>query len=114
MSVQTQPINGAHHTPEATRETTKRRPAGRTIVASVLAGAVAALVLALVVFGGGTEATITGALLLGFGFGWALMATRTVRRTRQPQRWAVVPAVAMGVTGAPWWSSTRATRPSPR
>jgi len=100
MSVQTQPINRAHHTPEPTRETTKRRPAGRIIVASVLAGAVAALVLALVVFGGGTEATITGALLLGFGFGWALMATLTVRRTRQPQRWAVVPAVAMGVTGA--------------
>src|SRR3954447_8455501 len=40
------------------------------------------------------------ALLLGFGCGWALMATLTVRRTRQPQRWAVVPAVAMGVTGA--------------
>ena len=56
--------------------------------------------LALVVFAGGTEATITGALLLGFGFGWALMATLTVRRTRQPQRWAVVPAVAMGATGA--------------
>ena len=55
--------------------------------------------LALVVFAGGTEATITGALLLGFGFGWALMATLTVRRTRQPQRWAVVPAVAMGATG---------------
>ena len=55
--------------------------------------------LALVVFPGGTEATITGALLLGFGFGWALMATLTVRRTRQPQRWAVVPAVAMGATG---------------
>jgi pimeloyl-ACP methyl ester carboxylesterase len=46
-----------------------------------------------------TEATVTGALLLGFGFGWALMAFLTVRRTRQPQPWAVVPAVAMGVTG---------------
>ena len=56
--------------------------------------------LALVVFPGGTEARITGALLLGFGFGWALMATLTMRRTRQPQRWAVVPAVAMGATGA--------------
>src|SRR4051794_6053937 len=75
------------------------RPAGRSIVASLVAGAVAALVLALVVFAGGSEPTITGALLLGFGFGWALMATLTVRRTRQPQRWAVVPAVAMGATG---------------
>lgn len=76
-----------------------RRPAGRSIVGSVLAGAVTALLLALVVFPGGTEARITGSLLLGFGFGWALMATLTVRRTRQPQRWAVVPAVAMGATG---------------
>jgi pimeloyl-ACP methyl ester carboxylesterase len=99
MSVQTHPTSRSQRMPEPTRETTKRRPAGRTIVASVLAGAVAAMVLALVVFGGGTEATITGALLLGFGFGWALMATLTVRRTHQPQRWAVVPAVAMGVTG---------------
>ena len=91
MSTQTHPTSRPHRTPEPTRDATKRRPAGRTIVASVVAGAVAALVLALVVFAGGTEATITGALLLGFGFGWALMATLTVRRTRQPQRWAVVP-----------------------
>jgi pimeloyl-ACP methyl ester carboxylesterase len=99
MSAQTHPTSRPHRTPEPTRDTTQRRPAGRTIVASVVAGAVAALVLALVVFAGGTDATITGALLLGFGFGWALMATLTVRRTRQPQRWAVVPAVAMGATG---------------
>lgn len=78
----------------------RRSTAGRAIVGSVVAGAVAALVLALVVFPGGAEARITGALLLGFGFGWALMATLTTRRTRQPQRWAFVPAVAMGATGA--------------
>ena len=100
MTVQTHPTSRLHRTPEPTRNAPKRRPAGRTIVASIIAGAVAALVLALVVFAGGTEATITGALLLGFGFGWALMATLTVRRTRQPQRWAIVPAVAMGGTGA--------------
>jgi pimeloyl-ACP methyl ester carboxylesterase len=63
-------------------------------------GAVSALVLALFVFAGAAEATITGALLLGFGLGWALMATLTVRRTRQPQRWAFVPAVVMGSTGS--------------
>ncbi len=56
--------------------------------------------LALIVFSGGTEARITGALLLGFGFGWVLMATPIMRHTRQPQSWAVVPAVAMGATGA--------------
>ncbi len=100
MSVQTHPTSRPQRTPKPTGEITHDRTAGRMMVASVLAGSVAALVLALVVFGGGTEATITGALLLGFGFGWALMATLTVRCTRQPQRWAVVPAVAMGVTGA--------------
>ncbi|SDR89138.1 alpha/beta hydrolase fold [Friedmanniella luteola] len=100
MSVQTHPTSRPQRTPDPTREATNRRPAGRTIVASAVAGAVAALVLALVVFDGGTEATITGALLLGFGFGWALMAVLTVCRTRQPQRWAVVPAVALGFTGA--------------
>ncbi|HEU4349303.1 MAG TPA: alpha/beta hydrolase [Actinoplanes sp.] len=99
MSIQTHPTSQPHRTPEPTGDATKRRPAGRTIVASLVAGAVAALVLDLVVFAGGIEATITGALLLGFGFGWALMATLTVRRTRQPQRWAVVPAVAKGATG---------------
>ena len=102
MSTQTHPTSRPHRTPEPTRDTTQRRPAGRTIVASVVAsvvaGAVTALVLALVVFAGGIEATITGALLLGFAFGWALMATLT-RRTSEPQRWAVVPAVAMGATG---------------
>ena len=100
MSTQAHPTSRPHRTSEPTRHATKSRTAGRAIVASVVAGAVAALVLALVVFAGGTEATITGSLLLGFGFGWALMATLTVRRTRQPQRWAVVPAVAMGATGA--------------
>ncbi|HYP44202.1 MAG TPA: alpha/beta hydrolase [Propionibacteriaceae bacterium] len=99
MSVQTHSTSRPQRTPEPTTEATER-PAGRLIVGSVLTGAVAALVLALVVFAGGTEATITGALLLGFGFGWSLMATLTVRRTQQPQRWTVVPAVTMGATGA--------------
>jgi pimeloyl-ACP methyl ester carboxylesterase len=99
MLAQTDPTSRPHRTPEPAKDATQRRPAGGTIVASVVAGAVAALVLVLVVFAGGTEAVITGAMLLGFGFGWALMATLTVRRTQQPQRWAVVPAVAMGATG---------------
>ena len=51
--------------------------------------------LALVVFAGGTEATITGALLLGFGFGWALMAVLTVAAPGT-QRWAAVPAAPWG------------------
>ena len=101
MTVQTDTKRRQHRTaasPEPVSE--RRRGAGRTIVASAVAGAVAALVLVLVVFPGATEATTTGLVLLAFGFGWALMAFLTVRRTRQPQRWAYVPAAAMSATGA--------------
>src|SRR5215213_2843058 len=101
MTVQTDTMKRQHRTaasPEPVSE--RRRGAGRTIVASAVAGAVAALVLVLVIFPGATEATTTGLVLLAFGFGWALMAFLTVRRTRQPQRWAYVPAAAMSATGA--------------
>ncbi|HJQ88413.1 MAG TPA: alpha/beta fold hydrolase [Propionibacteriaceae bacterium] len=100
MSVQTPTTRRQHRTSRSTEPAAeRRRRAGRTVVASLLAGAVATLLLILVVFAGATEATITGAVLLGFGFGWALMAALTVRRTEQPQRWAYVPAVAMSATG---------------
>ncbi|HVH21226.1 MAG TPA: alpha/beta hydrolase [Pseudonocardia sp.] len=102
MRTEINPTSRPPRTPEPNRDTRESHPTrrpGRAIVASVVAGAVAALLLVLVVFPGGTEARITGGLLLGFGLGWALMAAWTVRRTSQPQRWAVDPAVAMGATG---------------
>jgi pimeloyl-ACP methyl ester carboxylesterase len=77
----------------------RRRTAASSIFVSLVAGASAALILTLVVFPGGSEGTITGAILLAFGLGWALMAYLTVRRTSQPQRWAVVPATAMSAVG---------------
>ena len=73
MTVQT-------HTPRRRRlpaptepVTDRSRGAGPTIVASIAAGALAALVLVLVVLPGATEAATTGLVLLAFGFGWALM-----------------------------------------
>ena len=57
------------------------------------------LVLVLVVFAGATEPVITGAGLLGLASGWALLAVLSTRMTSQPQRWAVVPAAVMAVTG---------------
>src|SRR5215203_1115908 len=45
------------------------------------------------------ENVLTGAVLLGFAFGWALLAVLSVRFTNQPQRWAVAPAAFMGVAG---------------
>ena len=74
-------------------------PVARVVAGSLAAGAAAALVLTLLVFPGGTEGRITGSLLVGFGFGWALLAALTGRYTNRPQGWAAVPAAVMGATG---------------
>jgi pimeloyl-ACP methyl ester carboxylesterase len=92
-----------HHSPvergAVAPGTASSGPVARTIAASLAVGAAVALVLILVVFAGGTESVITGSLLLGFGFGWALIAVLTARYTNRPQRWAFVPAAAMGASG---------------
>ncbi len=74
-------------------------PIRRIIAASLLIGVVGALAMTVGVFGGGHEHEITGSALLAFAFGWALLAVLSIRMTSQPQRWAVVPAVGMAVTG---------------
>ena len=72
----------------------------RLIVAgSLLTGAVLAVVLPLLVFAGTTESAVTGASLLGFAIGWAVLALLSARLTDQPQRWAWVPAAALGGPG---------------
>src|SRR4051812_26197544 len=75
------------------------RPVSRTIAGSVAAGAAAALGLTLGAFPGATESVTTGAVLLAFGFGWALLAVLSTRRTSHPQTWALVPAGAMVTAG---------------
>jgi len=72
---------------------------GRVVAASLLTGLVAALLLAAAPFVPNEEANVTGAVLLGFALGWALLAVLSARLTDQPQSWAVVPAVFMGVGG---------------
>ena len=72
---------------------------GLMVLGSIALGLVAALVLSLLVFGGFQEPTITGVVLLGFTAGWTLLAALSVRRTDQPQRWAVAPAAFMGLSG---------------
>ena len=69
------------------------------VLSSIVAGLVASLVLALLAFGGFQEPTITGVVLLGFAAGWAMLAVLSVRRTDQPQRWAMIPAAFMGLSG---------------
>jgi hypothetical protein len=63
------------------------------------AGLVAALVLVAALFIAAQENVLTGVVLLGFAFGWALLAVLSVRFTDQPQRWAAAPAGFMGVAG---------------
>lgn len=62
-------------------------------------GLILALVLTVLVFGGATEPVISGVALLAFALGWTLLAWLSERRTDQPQRWACVPAIFMGVLG---------------
>jgi pimeloyl-ACP methyl ester carboxylesterase len=70
------------------------------VVASLLAGLISALALVAGPFAGGSESHVTGALLLGFAAGWALLGLLSARFTDRPQRWAAIPAAAMGLTGA--------------
>jgi pimeloyl-ACP methyl ester carboxylesterase len=72
---------------------------GRITALTMSAGAFAALILALVVFGGGTEPIITGTVLLAFAASWATFAALARHRTDQPQQWARVPAATMAGAG---------------
>jgi pimeloyl-ACP methyl ester carboxylesterase len=79
--------------------TSRRGPIRRVIAGSLVTGAVLAAVLTLFVFAGAPEPVITGAALLGFAAGWAVLAVLSARTTDQPQRWARLPAAALGATG---------------
>ena len=76
-----------------------RGPIGRIIAGSMVAGLLGALVLTLLVFTGAGEHVITGSALIAFGFGWAMLAVLSTRLTSRPQRWAMVPAGMMMLTG---------------
>jgi pimeloyl-ACP methyl ester carboxylesterase len=91
------PINGHSSTASAPRGATRR--IRRIVVGSLLTGWVMVGILTLVVFAGAREHVITGSALLGFSFGWAMLAVLSTRMTDQPQRWAVVPAAGMGAAG---------------
>jgi pimeloyl-ACP methyl ester carboxylesterase len=79
-----------------------RGPGGRigwVVAGSLATGLVAAVVLAGAPFVPAEEPAVTGAVLCGFALGWAMLAVLSVRFTDQPQRWAVAPALLMGVGG---------------
>ena len=66
---------------------------------SLATGAVAALLFAFLPFVAVEESAVTGAVLCGFAVGWAVLRLVTQRFTDQPQRWAAVPVMYMGVGG---------------
>jgi pimeloyl-ACP methyl ester carboxylesterase len=72
---------------------------GRVVAGSLATGLLAALLLVLAPFIPAQESAVTGAVLLGFALGWAMLAVLSVRFTDQPQRWAAAPALFMGLGG---------------
>jgi pimeloyl-ACP methyl ester carboxylesterase len=69
------------------------------VTSSLTTGLLTALLLAAAPFVPAQEDSITGAVLIGFAVGWAMLAGLSVRFTATPQRWAAVPALFMGLGG---------------
>jgi len=86
------PTGGPHRRPG-------RRRIGPIVAGSLVTGFVAAAAFVAAPFVGTRENVVTGAALLGFALGWALLAVMSIWRSDQPQRWAFVPAVFKAVAG---------------
>jgi pimeloyl-ACP methyl ester carboxylesterase len=98
-SAQQSTIDTSQAPAPAVAATGPRGRIGRIVAGSLATGLVAGLLLAFAPFIAASETGVTGAILCGFALGWALLAVLSVRYTDQPQRWAAVPAVFMGVGG---------------
>jgi len=72
---------------------------GLVVLGSIAGGLVLGLVLVLGVFGGEGENVITGAALVALAFGMLMLVALARWRTDQPQSWALVPALGIGVVG---------------
>jgi len=73
---------------------------GRLVIGCLAAGLIAAAALVVGPVAGAQEHVITGTILLAFAASWALLATLSMRWTKQPQRWAVLPAAFFTLAGA--------------
>ena len=94
--------SGSAEEGSGTRSSSRPRPSagvGRVVALSLATGFVAAVLLAALPLVPVRESVITGAVLCGFASGWAVLWLLSLRFTDQPQRWAAVPAVFMGVGG---------------
>lgn len=86
-------------TTRATIGTTDRRTSAKVVAGSLLVGCLSAAALVAGPFAVRDEATTTGAILLGFAVGWALLAVLSARRGGGSHSWAAVPAAVLGVSG---------------
>jgi pimeloyl-ACP methyl ester carboxylesterase len=78
---------------------TQRGRIGLIVSASLLGGALLAILLAVIVFGGSIEPVTAGLVLLAFAASWGALAWLSQRLTDQPQRWAWLLAGVFGVIG---------------
>jgi pimeloyl-ACP methyl ester carboxylesterase len=76
------------------------RHIGLIVSGCLIGGLVAALALVVGPVAGAQEHVITGTVLLTFSSSWALLATLSLLRTEQPQRWAFALASFMALAGA--------------
>ena len=72
---------------------------GAIVLLSLGVGLVAAVLLPFIPWPTVDANSATAMVLFGFALGWALLAALSVQLTDQPQRWAVVPAAFMAVSG---------------
>jgi pimeloyl-ACP methyl ester carboxylesterase len=95
-------IDGKHHDREfgVPALQTRKGLVGPIVAGSVFFGLVVSLALVIGPFGGAEEHVIMGAALLGWALGWGVLAVLSIRWSSQPQRWAIVPAALMALSGA--------------
>jgi pimeloyl-ACP methyl ester carboxylesterase len=90
-------LTSAPLAPASTR--TQRGPLARIVGGALAIGVIGAALVVVVLLPGAAEHVTTGGVLLAFAAGWATLAVLTTRLTTMPQRWAYIPATAMGLTG---------------
>lgn len=72
---------------------------GLILVGAGVTAVVTAAVLVAAPFVPATESGVTGGVLVGLALGWGLLALLSMRFTDRPQRWAIAPALVLGVSG---------------
>lgn len=82
----------------ATLDTPTRSPVP-AILAALGVGVVVTVAMLLGPASDGSEATVTGSVLVAFAVTWGLIALLSTRFSSQPQRWAAVPAIGLGGVG---------------